>query len=353
MGLVVLVCIFLALAAKTTSTLYIAASRCVFYSCTAINFCLVLVFVYTVIQMHKANPGFIPANPIEITLPRKEFVLLFADGTVVAYPVSYCKICNCYQPLRAKHCPFSNRCVLRYDFYSVLVNQSVGLGNTSAYLLLLFQMAFLSTYELIIALVSTMLLYRDSSMDTWVPSLVSIVLCTFCSLFFICLYLHQHFLLYHNLTRWDSTPYLRMYSWEHFGRYKSFLHNIRALHRAACAYRTLTRDVSRTGVSSLAELDIYKSASYSAVLTSQNSARLGELLVYLCLGFIAPGADALWVSPSESSLKFAVFHDGNEYSAPSELSFTKYENLLKLHGSEVSKHRRTRCFRGHTRLPDQ
>jgi len=78
------------------------------------------------------NPGIITKENVKAHV--KNFK---ADGEIFPYSQNACRTCKFQKPPRSKHCSLCNVCVARFDHHCVWINQCVGLGNVSSFLLFL------------------------------------------------------------------------------------------------------------------------------------------------------------------------------------------------------------------------
>ena len=95
-------------------------------------------------KTYTVGPGFVPtvANSFSAWSLEMERVGATMGGKTPAEKASqmmmngrYCSTCHCARPLRSKHCPFCNRCVLKMDHHCPITMTCIGAKNQRLFLM--------------------------------------------------------------------------------------------------------------------------------------------------------------------------------------------------------------------------
>ncbi|KAF7261020.1 hypothetical protein EG68_01646 [Paragonimus skrjabini miyazakii] len=93
------------------------------------------------------------------SLPYRSFVdatfhtvTVFEDPVfTLSVPVRFCKHCLLEQPLRCRHCPDCNRCVIKFDHHCPWISNCIGERNHSSFVVFLILQAFVLWWTLYLA----------------------------------------------------------------------------------------------------------------------------------------------------------------------------------------------------------
>lgn len=104
---------------------------------------MAFLMVFLHIQLVKNDPGRLNVNKHE---DAKAFIEDIEKGRKIP---EICPTCHVRKPIRCKHCPVTNQCIIKFDHYCVWIYNSVGINNHRKFMILLF-LGFVSHFVILV-----------------------------------------------------------------------------------------------------------------------------------------------------------------------------------------------------------
>lgn len=104
---------------------------------------------YFFYKAHTHSPGYVAVGNMKST--RQQIVSLAESGMLSKN--NFCFTCAVRKPYRSKHCPFTGRCVAKFDHYCPFTGNAIGANNHRYFMLFLICMpATIITYLILCVL---------------------------------------------------------------------------------------------------------------------------------------------------------------------------------------------------------